>query len=524
MRIRFQAGRWMVLASALGTGMLLATLLFRSNGLSGSVVIAQDEAPDPKLLAHASELSSAFRWVARRTLPAVVSIRTVRRVEAAPQLGLNDPLQGLPFGGGLGNSPLDDLFGDLRERMRQQQQQQQQQQDQNLPNQPRAGAGRPRRIATGEGSGFIIDADGVVMTNAHVVRDADEVIVILQDGTEHTAKDVRADEFADVAVLKIDVGHKLPVLPLGDDANVEIGDWVLAIGSPFGLESTVTQGIISAKSRGLRNLPARQEFLQTDAAINPGNSGGPLVNLKGEVIGINTAIETRSGGYDGVGFAVPVSLARWVSDQLLKDGKVRRAYVGVTPQDLTAELAEALELPTRRGVVVAEVRKGSPADKAGVQVEDVIVKLNGRDVASRQQLISIAERLRIGQAVPLVVIRDGKEMQLEVTAAEFPAEVAQNDTAIEEFGVEVKVLTPELARELEVDVDSGVVITGVARDSIAASIGLRPGMVLLRIGRTEIRSAEDVKAGLEAARERGQLVLLVRTANGTQLLSIPMGR
>jgi serine protease Do len=514
----------MVLLSGVVTGVLLASLHDRSSGPAGSALIAQDEVPDPKLLAHANELSAAFRWVARRTLPAVVSVRTIRRVEAAPQLGMGmgDPLEGLPFGGGFGNSPLDDLFGDLRERMRQQQQQQQQQQDQNEQGQP--GSGRSRRIATGEGSGFIIDADGVVMTNAHVVRGADEVMVVLEDGTEYKAVDVRSDEFADVAVLKIDAGRKLPTLPFGDDASTEIGDWVLAVGSPFGLESTVTQGIISAKSRGLRNLPARQEFLQTDAAINPGNSGGPLVNLKGEVIGINTAIETRSGGYDGVGFAVPVSLARWVSDQLLKDGKVRRAYVGVTPQDLTPELAEALELPTRRGVVVAEVRKGSPADKAGVQVEDVIVKLNGRDVASRQQLISIAERLRIGQAVPLLVIRGGKEVQLEVTAAEFPSEVAQNDATIEEFGADVKVLTPELARELEVDVESGVVITGVARDSIAARLGLRPGMVLLRIGRTEIRSIDDVKAGLEAARERGQLVLLVRTPNGTQLLSVPLGR
>jgi serine protease Do len=520
MQFKVRTGRWMVLLSGVVTGILLASLHDGSGGPVGAAVKAQDETPDPKLLAHASELSAAFRWVARRTLPAVVSVRTIRRVEAAPQLGMGDPLQGLPFGGGFGNSPLDDLLGDLRERM--QQQQQQQQQDQN--EQGQSGSGRPRRIATGEGSGFIIDADGVVMTNAHVVRGADEVMVVLEDGTEYKARDVRSDEFADVAVLKIDAGRKLPTLPFGDDATTEIGDWVLAVGSPFGLESTVTQGIISAKSRGLRNLPARQEFLQTDAAINPGNSGGPLVNLKGEVIGINTAIETRSGGYDGVGFAVPVSLARWVSDQLLRDGKVRRAYVGVTPQDLTPELAEALELPARRGVVVAEVRKGSPADKAGVQVEDVIVKLNGRDVASRQQLISIAERLRIGQAVPLLVIRGGKEVPLQVTAAEFPNEVAQNDTTIEEFGADVKVLTPELARELEVDVESGVVITGVARDSIAARLGLRPGMVLLRIGRTEIRSIEDVKTGLESARERGQLVLLVRTANGTQLLSVPVGR
>jgi serine protease Do len=410
------------------------------------------------------------------------------------------------------------LFGDLRERMRQQQEEQQE--DLRRKGEP----GGQRRIATGEGSGFIIDADGVVMTNAHVVRNADEVVVVLSDGTEHRAKDVRTDEFADVAVLRIDAGRKLPTLPLGDDGQVEIGDWVLAVGSPFGLESTVTQGIISAKSRGLRNMPTRQEFLQTDAAINPGNSGGPLVNLRGEVIGINTAIETRSGGYDGVSFAVPVSLARWVSDQLLKDGRVRRAYVGVTPQDLTPELAEALELQTRRGVVVAEVRKGSPADEAGVQVEDVIIRLNGREVGSRQQLIAIAERLRIGQEVPLVVIRGGKELELTVTAAEFPQEVAANDESVDELGVELRQLTPDLARELEIEGETGVVVTGVASGSIAARIGLRPGMVLQRIGRTEVRTMEDVKAGLQAARERGQLVLLVRTANGTQLLSVPFGQ
>ena len=299
---------------------------------------------------------------------------------------------------------------------------------------------------------------------------------------------------------------------------------VLAVGSPFGLESTVTQGIISAKSRGLKNLPTRQEFLQTDAAINPGNSGGPLVNLRGEVIGINTAIETRSGGYDGVGFAVPVSLARWVSEQLLTDGRVRRAYIGVTPQDLTPEVAEALDMEARRGVVVAEVRKSSPADKAGVQVEDVIVKLNGRDVASRQQLITIAERLRIGQTVPLTVIRGGKEMELQVTAAEFPEEVAQNDAPVKELGVQLRPLTPELAAELELEGEFGMVVTSVASGSVGARIGLRPGMVLQKIGRTELRTPEDVKTGLQAAQERGQLVLLVRTSGGTQLLSVPFGR
>ena len=495
----------------------VAAVGFVHQPTSSMAAFAQDEAPDPKLVARADELSAAFRWVAKRTLPAVVSVRTVRRVDAAPQMGLGDPFEGTPFGDGFGGSPFEDLFGDLRERMRQQQEEQNQ-------NQRQQGDGKPRRIATGEGSGFIIDADGVVMTNAHVVRNADEVIVVLSDGTEYKAKDVRADEFADVAVLKIDAGKKLPTLNFGDDTNVEIGDWVLAVGSPFGLESTVTQGIISAKSRGLKNLPTRQEFLQTDAAINPGNSGGPLVNLRGEVIGINTAIETRSGGYDGVGFAVPVSLARWVSEQLLTDGRVRRAYIGVTPQDLTPEVAEALDMEARRGVVVAEVRKSSPADKAGVQVEDVIVKLNGRDVASRQQLITIAERLRIGQTVPLTVIRGGKEMELQVTAAEFPEEVAQNDAPVKELGVQLRPLTPELAAELELEGEFGMVVTSVASGSVAARLGLRPGIVLQKIGRTELRTLEDVKTGLQAAQERGQLVLLVRTSGGTQLLSVPFGR
>ena len=277
------------------------------------------------------------------------------------------------------------------------------------------------------------------MTNAHVVRGADEIIVSLADGTDYKATDVKSDDFADVAVVRIKADKPLPTIPLGDDAKVEIGDWVLAIGSPFGLDSTVTQGIISAKSRGLKNLPSRQEFLQTDAAINPGNSGGPLVNMRGEVIGINTAIETRSGGYDGIGFAVPVSLARWVGEQLLTDGKVRRAYLGVTPEDLNTELVGALELGSRRGVVVAEVRRNSPADKAGLKVQDVIIRLNDREINSRQQLIATAERLKIGETYGLVVLRDGKEVKLDVTAAEFPQEVAQADgNTVEQLGVQVQ--------------------------------------------------------------------------------------
>ncbi len=488
-----------VAASVLGVALLIPSTNARA-------VVPQEEAPPAAAIAHAEELSTGFRWVAKKALPAVVSVRSVRKVESPKMTQLDDsyghsPFSESPFGG----DPLEDLFGQLRERMQEQQ------------------GGGQGGIATGEGSGFIFDPSGLVMTNSHVVRGADEVTVTLADGREFVATEIKSDDFADVAILRIKTDELLPALPLGNDEEMEIGDWVLAFGSPFGLDRTVTQGIISAKSRGLKQSNMRQEFLQTDAAINPGNSGGPLVNMKGEVVGINTAIETRSGGYDGVGFAVPVSLARWVGDQLVKDGKVRRAYLGVKPQDIDPEIAKALELKSLQGVVVAEVTKGSPAAEAGVEVQDVIVGLNNRPVTNRQQLIAIAERMSIGASYPLVIVRDGKELELTVTAAEFPEQIAEAGSLIKSLGAEVQTLTPELAQQLEMDSDAGVVITNVQRGSVASRIGLRPGFVIARIGKTDVNTVDDLEQGLELAKERNQLVLLVKTPNGTQLVSVPFG-
>lgn len=485
--------------AATGVAALLGVVFLVQSGRISSV--QADQSPDEQdSLARADELSSGFRWVANKTLPSVVSLRSVRKIESPPLSQLEEQIPN-----GFEGTPFEDLFGELRKRSREQQ-----------------GQGS-RGITTGEGSGFIISPDGLIMTNAHVVRGADEVSVTLQNGKVYEATEIKSDEFADVAILRIKADEPLPALPMGDDAEIEIGDWVLAFGSPFGLDQTVTQGIISAKSRGLKNLPTRQEFLQTDAAINPGNSGGPLVNLKGEVIGINTAIETRSGGYDGVGFAVPISLARWVGDQLAQDGKVRRAYLGIKPDDVNAEIARALELPSSKGVIVTEVTKGSPAEKAGVLVQDVILKLNNRVVSNRQQLITVAERLAIGQKYPLVVLREGREVNLEVVAAEFPMEIAEAGEQLDELGIEVQRLTPELAQELDLDTTKGVVVTGVQRGSLAARIGLRPGHVIARIGKAEVESIEDLQKGLKLAKERRQLVLLVKTSNGTQLVSVPFG-
>ncbi len=485
--------------AATGVVALLGGISFYQAQRDSSVFA--EEAPAPtETLARADEISSGFRWVAKKTLPSVVSIRSVKNGQRVEMTQLNE-LPGSPFDG----SSLEELFGQLGGRM--------------IP--PRGD--RSPDVSTGQGSGFIFSKDGLIMTNAHVVRGADEVTITLQDGKEYEAQDIKVDEFADVAVLKIDAGRSLPALPLGDDSQLEIGDWALAFGSPFGLDQTITQGIISAKSRGLKDLPSRQEFLQTDAAINPGNSGGPLVNIRGEVVGINTAIETRSGGYDGVGFAVPISLARWVSDQLVQNGKVRRAYLGVKLAELTSGISRSLDLPTSKGVIVAEVTKSSPAEKAGIKVEDVILKLNNRDVASRQQLMTVAERMEIGRSYPLVVLRDGSEVTLDVVAGEFPESIAmaQSGGDIRGLGIEVQALTPELAAELDIQTDTGVVVTNVERGGIADRIGIRAGHVIARIGKTDIASVEDLEKALEIAKERRQLVLLIKSANGTQLLSVP---
>jgi len=460
-------------------------------------------------VARADELSSAFRTVAKKVLPAIVSIESTGRIrQTLGQQGVS-PFGSDPFDDPLLRQFFGDRIPDLREQLERQQ-------------------STPRRL--GQGSGFIIDSTGTIMTNAHVVRGAEEVRVQLSDGREFIATDVRIDERADIAVLKIDASDELPFLRLGDDSEADIGDWVLAFGSPFGLHRTVTQGIVSAKSRGLASTGNRQEFIQTDAAINPGNSGGPLVNLRGEVIGINTAISTASGGYDGVGFAVPISVAQWVGDQLLTRGKVQRAYIGVLPQDIDAELARGLNLKKPRGVLVVEVSEGSPAKKAGVEVQDVIVELNGREIDTSRKLVSVAEKLTVGEGYTMKVLRNGRLRSLQFEAAEYPEDAAVGATSpgsgsdeltVPELGLELQLLTDSIAEQLGLSSSRGVVITSVARGSLGQRLGLQAGHVILRIGSTDIETREDLQNSLADARERGQVLLLVRTSSGTQFMSVP---
>ncbi|MEO2035658.1 MAG: trypsin-like peptidase domain-containing protein, partial [Planctomycetaceae bacterium] len=345
--------------SAVAVALILSVVAWNQQSLNGHAV-AQTQSQNVPGLAHALDLSNAFRHVSKQAMPAVVSIATTGRVVSETIDRRN------PFGN---EETFRRYFGGnprFREFMED------------------GPVERQRRLPGGKGSGFIISADGVIMTNSHVVRNAEQVIVRLSDGREFTATDIRADDHSDVAIVRIDVNEPLPFLTLGDDAEMEIGDWVLAFGSPFGLHRTVTQGIISAKSRGLEQSQMTQEFLQTDAAINPGNSGGPLVNLSGEVIGINTAISTASGGYDGVGFAIPVKAAQWVADQLVKSGKVQRAFLGIRMQLIDAELAEHLNLSVPKGIVVTDVIADSPAEDGGFQVGDVLLAVDCRTISDNR--------------------------------------------------------------------------------------------------------------------------------------------
>lgn len=469
--------------------------------------IQSDEIQKSPGFARTYEVSNAFREVSKASLPAVVSIKTKGKV-VRQRISR-------------GPSPFDDpffrrFFDDPRFRG-------------NRDGQPLE---REFRTPGGMGSGFIIDADGVVMTNAHVVDDAEEVIVRLADGREVRATDIKTDSRSDVAVMRIKVDEKLPFLPLGDDDRMEIGDWVLAFGSPFGLHHSVTQGIISAKSRGLGGDMPQQDFIQTDAAVNPGNSGGPLVNLRGEVVGINTAISTRSGGYDGVSLAVPVNLAKWVAGQLQSNGKVRRAYVGILMQPVDAELAPEFNLRLPRGVIVTDVVEASPADKAGFQEGDVILEVNGRPISNSRNMLAVVERLTIGKTYTIRVKRGEREVDLRITVEERPDDLAERakadsnnpSTADEEssefddVGFTVQNLTQDLAEQLNVS-GRGVVITSVAGNSPADEARLAAGMVITRAGNTVVERISDLEKAIKSARRSRRLLLLVKFSNGNSNVS-----
>jgi len=344
----------------------------------------------------------------------------------------------------------------------------------------------------GEGSGFVVDPRGYILTNRHVVLGAKQVRVKFSQGTELLASIVGSDRHTDLAVLKVDA-DELVAAEFGDSDTTEVGDWVLAIGNPFGLEQSVTAGIISAKGRsGVVNETDFQDFLQTDAAINPGNSGGPLVDLQGHVVGVNSAIWSRSGGYEGIGFAIPSKIARSVVDRLIADGKVTRGWLGVRGVALATASPKPQGVKVAAGVVVLDVDPDSPAAKAAVEVGDVIVSINSRNVQTLEQLRTHVATTAAGSKVTLVVDRRGTRRELEAAIDEQPAGLAWLE---DQFGLSIEDMTPEVAEEYRLPRDSGVLITGVPRGSPAARAGLRPGDIIIAVATQDIRNvAQFIRA------------------------------
>jgi serine protease Do len=372
----------------------------------------------------------------------------------------------------------------------------------------------------GIGSGFIVSADGLVLTNAHVVQNAAEVTVKLTDRREYRAKVIGVDPQTDIAVLKINA-KDLPTVRLGRAADVRVGEWVVAIGSPFGFENSVTSGIVSAKSRALPD-GSYVPFLQTDVAVNPGNSGGPLFNMKGEVIGINSQIYSRSGGYQGVSFAIPIETAVNVKDQIVQTGKVQRGRLGIAIQEVNQSLAGSFGLPKAGGALVASVENGSPAAKAGLKSGDVVLKIDGAEIGSSLDLTSRVGSMKPGATAKLEVWRDGKPLQIAVKVGETPvaktaaAAPEKADLSGSRLGVAVRNLSAD--EQKQVGVEGGVVVEQVA--GAAEKAGIRPGDIILAVNGKQLKSAEELKAAIKGAKT---MALLVKREDASIYVPVELG-
>jgi len=377
----------------------------------------------------------------------------------------------------------------------------------------------------GLGSGVIVSSNGYILTNNHVVDHATTVTVIMHDKREYKARLVGADPKTDVAVLKVDAPAALEPITIGDSDKVQVGDYVLAVGNPFGVGKTVTMGIVSATGRANLGIEDYEDFIQTDASINPGNSGGALVNDRGELIGINTAILAHgSEGNQGIGFAVPVTVARGVMDQIIKNGKVTRAYLGVMAQEVTPAIASAFHEPEVRGALIGDVSPNSPAQKAGLQKGDIILDLNGKPVNNSAELRMRVSLMAPGSAVNVKVFRNGVEKTMPLTLAEMPAERAQNDapesnTETGLNGITTENVTARTARQLNLPANaSGVVVTQVDPSSKAADSGLKRGDVIQEVNRKPVRNTSDFESAMRGSKD--QVLLLVNRGGNTMYVAV----
>jgi serine protease Do len=398
-----------------------------------------------------------------------------------------------------------------------------------IPRGPRFETPQRERQTIGQGSGFVFSKKNGLMsdktyiiTNNHVVADADRILVKFQDGREYDAKITGRDPQSDIAIIEIKVSG-LPVLPLADSSKVDVGEWVIAIGNPFGLSHTLTVGVVSAKGRTSLGINDYEDFIQTDAAINPGNSGGPLVNLDGEVVGINTAIFSRSGGYMGVGFAIPINLGKAIANQLIEKGAVTRGYIGIVIQPLTIDLAESFGLDSNQGILIAQVTKNAPADKAGLRQGDIIVAYRGEpvnDVGSFRNLVSLTPP---GSRESMTILRDGKKKNLIIVIGKLAKDnvVAQDSAqSTEDIGLTVQTLTPQLADQFDAKSGEGVVVTEVKPGSIAAMAGIKPGIIILQVDRKIVKNAKEFQRAVKASSGDKRLLLLIKDGNSQHYVAL----
>ena len=456
---------------------------------------AVNDPPKPKAPAI-SQTEQTFVEISKSVTPAVVNISTTRVIkggEEAPGLPFDDPF-------------FRRFFGDEA---------------------PRRGPPRDRR-AQSLGSGVIVDPNGLIITNNHVVEKADEIKVVLGDKREFKGKLIGSDPKTDLAVIQIDA-KDLPTVSWGDSDKLQVGEYVLAIGNPFGLNQTVTMGIVSAVGRANVGIADYEDFIQTDAAINPGNSGGAMVNTHGELVGINTAIFTQSGGYMGIGFAVPSNMSKTIMESLVKGGKVVRGWLGVSIQEVSPQLAKEFGLKDPKGALVSDVLPNSPAEKAGFKRGDVIVQYNGQTIENSTQLRNLVAKTGVGTKAKVVVVRDKKEKTLDQTIEEQPSDMARNEntekseegssTAL--TGIEVRNLTPEIARQLGLNrSDKGVVITRIEPGSVAEEMGLQRGDLIVEVNRKPIRNTDDYDDLLSKIKKDEAVLLLINRQGRTMFVTI----
>lgn len=484
--------------SVIGIGLVSALLAWAGHSLTVPHASGASSAA-PAAVSVPMAPANGFTEVAKLVTPAVVNITTVMTAKISDNQSIPDELRdrmeeffGKPFGprGPRGRGP----------------------QSPGEPRGPRMG---------GQGSGVIVSPDGYILTNNHVIDNAREVTVTLPDKREFTGKIIGTDPKTDLAVVKIDATN-LPTIAWGDASKLQVGEYVLAVGNPFGLNSTVTLGIVSAVGRGHMGITQYEDFIQTDAAINPGNSGGALVNTKGELVGINTAIFSQTGGYQGVGFAVSTTMGKPIYESLVKTGKVVRGYLGIGIQDLNQELAKSFHIKDSKGALVSDVKDDSPADQAGLKQGDVIIEYQGTPVEDAVALQRLVTRTPVGSKVPVKVIRDGREREITVTIGEQPdtTKIAKAETGETEYafaGVAVQDLDQETAKELGLKgKPQGVVVTTVEPESSAEKAGLMPGDVIREINRQPVKSVKDFEK-MSSGVKKGDSVLMLINRRGSSL-------